>query len=484
MSTRAPAAATQTPPHTLRLARALPRLTPRLTLVATGTLLQAVAFLGWMALPPQASGLQLAAWPLVFMCAVACLVAVVATPPGRLERWPRHARPLALVWSALLASALAFCVVGALWASADLVLTQGQDPAAYVSDAAAFNHFDAELVLAGRNPYVADDAFWTALRQFPAAAATPLRRGRFADEIWPPSTATLRAAVRAETTDPAQRDGSFAPASLHSYPALSFLLAVPAVWAGLGSTLPVSLLGLCGLLLAIGLRLPPGHRLLGWGLLLANVPALLLTLRGSFEVFALLPLVLAWHWLPRRWLSALLVGLGCAIKQVVWPLALLYLVVCARRYGVRETARRAGIALGAFLAPNLPFLVLTPGAWARSLLLPMTLPLFPDGIGLVALARTGLLPLLPAPAYALLELAALAGVALWLWRSRSTLAPLAALPLGLLPLALAWRSLLAYFVWLPALSLVVLVPLLASAETAVAGGEPGVAPVPGDPARE
>jgi uncharacterized membrane protein len=266
--------------------------------------------------------------------------------------------------------------------------------------------------------------------------------------------------VARETAYPSARDGAFAPASLHSYPALAFLVDVPAAWAGLGSTLLVMLCGLIGLGLAIGLRLPAGLRASGWTILLANVMAILLTLRGSFEVFALLPLVLAWQWLPRRTLSSCLLGLGCAVKQVVWPLALLYLIVIARRYGPREALVRAAIAALAFIIPNAPVIVASPTAWARSLFLPFSLPSFPDGIGLVAFARAGALPLRPPGIYAALELLALGGLSLWLATTRRRIPGEALLVLGLLPLALAWRSLLAYFIWLPALTLLAALPLL------------------------
>jgi hypothetical protein len=459
--------------HAYRRSRvfAIPRLSPRLTLVTAGTLLQTISLIGWMSAPTGSSGPTLAPWPLTFLAAVVCFVVTLEAPAAEPERAERKRGLVATARSTVLLIAVAISASLSVWAAADVIVTQGADPAAYVSDAAAFNHFDAQLVLSGRNPYTADDAFWSALRQFPTSAATPLRRGQFAADIWPPDAQSLRTAVRAQIADPTLRDGSFAPESLHSYPALSFLLYVPGVWAGLPSTLPISLLGLCGLLLTVGLGLPAGSRVLGWGLLLANAPALLLTMRGSFEAFAILPLVLAWQFMPRRWLSPALVGFGCAVKQVVWPLAPLYLIVCARRYGWREAVRRGGIALAAFAAPNLPFIVLSPAAWARSMLLPLSLPLFPDGIGLVGLAQVGVMPLLPQWLYAALELVALGGVALWLAKRRRALPPEVALPLGLLVLALAWRSLLAYFVWLPALVLVAVVAPYARRSVSAVGSD-------------
>src|SRR5262249_32791871 len=140
------------------------------------------------------------------------------------------------------------------------------------------------------------------------------------------------------------------------------------------------------------------------------------------------------------------------VKQLVWPLALFYAVIVWRRDGPREAVRRLAIALVSFVLPNLPFLLPAPGAWASSLLLPVTLPIFPSGIGLVGLARAGLLPLWPQAVYAALELLALGALLLWFARARVPPRPELALVVGLLPFFLAWHSLFVYLLAIPALA--------------------------------
>lgn len=442
---------------------ALARLAPpRLALLGLGTVAQTFALARWMAAAGAPSASVALSTAGLFALAVAAQVTAIIVPAPLAApsvQTPRG-RAYALFVAPLLLIALALGALVTLWTAGDLVLHSAQDPGIYVSDAAAFNHYDAGLVLSGRDPYTADAAYWDALRRFPASAATPLRRGHYAASVWGPPESQLRADVARAVANPAARGPEFAPASLHSYPALAFLAYVPAVWAGLGSTLLVSLLALALFFAAIGRQLPARHRLVGWALLVANTLGVVLTLRGSFEALALLPVLLAWQTLPRRWVSPLLLGLACAVKQIAWPLVPLYLVVVARRDGWRAAAPRAPIILGAFILPNLPFALTAPTAWARSLLLPMTLPLFPDGVGLVALARGGLLPLWPPAVYGLLELLALASLAAWLaWRQPAP-RPELALALGLLPLAFAWRSLVAYFVLIPALTLYAAIPLL------------------------
>jgi uncharacterized membrane protein len=124
------------------------------------------------------------------------------------------------------------------------------------------------------------------------------------------------------------------------------------------------------------------------------------------------------------------------------------------RRGERRQAvhRLAGMAVG-FLLPNLPFLVDAPGAWLHSLLLPMSLPMFPLGVGLIAPSVDLGVPTLPAPVYAALELGALAGLVWAFGRRRSRLPAELALVVFALPFLLAWRSLDNYVAFLPIVAL-------------------------------
>lgn len=178
-----------------------------------------------------------------------------------------------------------------------------------------------------------------------------------------------------------------------------------------------------------------------------------LTARGWFEAAGLLPAVLAFRVRGRPLASGVLVGLACAVKQVLWPLAPLCLVLDLRR-GDRRAAlvRTAGMTAG-FLLPNLPFIVDAPAAWLHSMLLPMSLPMFPLGIGLVSPSVDLGLPTLPPIAYALVEVLALGALAWALWRWRDRLHDELALVLFALPFLVAWRSLDNYVAFLPIVAL-------------------------------
>lgn len=431
-------------------------LSPRVALLAVGAV--ALSLSDWTASssgdPRYPLGTLITA--LSLFGGVGALLAAVLIPapwrPAALSARGWRVASLAILAGVALSAVVNLSLIG-------VILFAG--PPTYNSDAAAFNHYNAELVTRGINPYTAGNRFWDAIRQFPEVGATPLRRGIYASSVYGPDLSQVaHVDVPAELADPSRRGPEFSPASLHSYPALAFLIDVPAVRLGLPSTGYTLLLFATGLLLAAGWNAPRGQRMLVWLVLLGNQFLLVGALRGSFEAAALLPALLAWRFLDRRWLSPILLGLACAVKQIVWPLALLNAVIIWRRDGPRAAFERFGTVIAAFLAPNLPFIIAAPRAWATSMLLPMTLPIFPGGVGLIAFPRAGLLPLWPSFIYAGLEALTLAILVLWFARAKTPPRPEIALVVGLLPFLFAWHSLGAYFLVVPTLAVYASLPLV------------------------
>jgi hypothetical protein len=365
--------------------------------------------------------------------------------------------------SRVLVVLLALAAAGSIILGVVTIQGISRDNPHYSSDGAAFNQFNAELVLRGVNPYTADNLFWVAIRQFPHVGATPLDRGRYTAhryDPYGPGLGQIVLDIQQELSNPVKRGPEYDPETLHSYPALAFLVYVPNDLAGLPSTAATGVLFLALFLMVAAWGTPPPLRFYIILILLANQFLLLGVLRGEFESAAYLPAVAAWATLDRRRLSPLLLGLAAAVKQVVWPLVPLYCIIVWRREGSRAALARLGLIAASFLLPNLPFLLLSPAAWARSMLLPMTLPLFPYGVGLIDLTHTGLIPLWPPLVYALLEIAALAALMLWYVASPKLPQPELALLLSLLPFLLAWRSLEEYFLVLPVLAVYAAIPRL------------------------
>ena len=173
--------------------------------------------------------------------------------------------------------------------------------------------------------------------------------------------------------DPSRYAAAFDPRTLHSYPALSFLIYVPLFLVGIQNVMWVNMAAYAALLLWLISLAPRGQR--GW-VAFTGLAALTITF-GSLlletELICLLFLLPAWRLRDRRgWASALLLGLGCAFKQYCWFFAPLFLLDALLRHGWREAVRRALIALAAFLAPNLPFILASPAAWWQSMWLPLS----------------------------------------------------------------------------------------------------------------
>jgi uncharacterized membrane protein len=229
-----------------------------------------------------------------------------------------------------------------------------------------------------------------------------------------------------------------------SYPSLAFLTLIPLVWAGAPTVIPFY--ALCLALLAIfGLRSTrPDLRWWVVLLFLADLPVINSTLTGDLDILYVLLIFLAWITYQRWWLSAILVGLALASKQISWYYLPFYLIFIYQRYGFKSAAARLALASSFFFILNLPFIVWSASGWVAGMLAPVRDPMFPEGAGLIALSVGKLLPFWPKESYSMLEGLGLVAALIWYWKwARER--PEAAMLLAVLPLFLAWRSLPSYF---------------------------------------
>ncbi|MEO7003000.1 MAG: hypothetical protein ABI068_14385 [Ktedonobacterales bacterium] len=422
---------------------------------------------------------------LTLLCSFGGLaVLVLATMPIKLpRRWYRRLmqwRHLSAIFSGIMAAASLVVFV----AAASLIFS-GLLSNSFLSDVISFSYVNARLVLTGHNPYVSDASFVPALQRFPNAIETPLRRGAFGSGYDYPALNHINDVEHRYLTDPGQMHGEFDQNTLHSYPALSFLIYVPLIWAGVDNILLLHMVVFWALFAWLVWLTPPGWR--HWGALAAGaaLPILLYSLMLDTEVICVAFLLTAWHYRNRNWwASAILLGLGCAFKQYAWFFVPFFLLdawleqgrwaapfaedFSIRARGWRHVGRttlaalisggwgavstRTGVMLAAFLAPNLPFMLLSPSAWFHSLWLPMTEPLFPTGMGVIALFTGHALPWLPPYIFTVMEALALLAT-LWVfirWRPKLRES---ALLLALIPLLFAFRSLPNYFAVAPWLAL-------------------------------
>ena len=453
MSTTTPVAATE-PGAFARWARhwiVVPRQSTaaRLTLVALALALQNL-----LELPrdpvTHALGATLTG-VLVFLTLAASLVlllAAVGVHPPR-WRWPyrRQAQIAALCLTLLV-------VPLGIFQSAKVVVASFSAPQ-YANDGTTLDHYAAQQLLDGHNPYVTSDivAAMRALHQDPANI-TPLRQGAFANTppTEYPSKDELRTVFARQPVGSPDAVSAFE--SRVSYPALAFLPLVPFVWAGLPSVVLFFALCLLALVALLVRSAPPDCRLWLALLVLADTPLLNAALVGDLDVFYILLLFIAWRWWRRPLVSTVAFGLALAAKQLAWFFAPFYLLLVWRRSGARAAVRRLVGGVAIFAVINAPFVVNNPGAWVRGVLAPQLDPMFPLGNGLVRLSLAGVLPLAPAPVYLALEVLAIAACLLIYWRMPRPDAGLGFV-LAVAPLWFAWRSLTTYFyfVTLPALAL-------------------------------
>lgn len=400
----------------------------------------------------QAHRLTLAA-PITFIASLAGLFALIAVARAlgkapKETRWELAGRAVMTVIMAAMALASFLLAVAGLYA-----VTVEQPSSAYLNDVISFSAANAHALLAGRNPYTDDANFIPTLIVYSHAPATPIQGPVFGYGYNYPLQTYVFKIDQAYIHDPIRYAAAFDPRTLHSYPALSFLIYVPLFLVGIQNVMWVNIAAYVALLLWLVSLAPRGER--AWAAF-TGLAALTVTF-GSLlletELICLLFLLPAWRLRDRRgWVSALLLGLGCAYKQYCWIFAPLFLLDVTLRHGWREAARRALIALVAFLAPNLPFIIASPAAWWQSMWLPLSVATFPQGLGLVTLALGRFLPPLSKVVFTVLEIGAM-GAILWLFaRYRERLREAAPL-LALAPLLFAFRSPPNYFAVAPWLAL-------------------------------
>jgi hypothetical protein len=375
------------------------------------------------------------------------LLAAVARQPPR-WRWPYRRG----VQIAALCLTLAVVPLGA--AQCVKIGVASVSAPQYSNDGTTLDHYAAQQLLDGHNPYATSNIV-DAVRYLhqDAAFTTPLRQGVFGSRAPGdyPSEAERRAVFDQQAGYPG---GPVEFESQVSYPALAFLPLVPFVWAGLPSV--VLFFALCLLALAIVLIRGAPRDTQFWLalLLLADTPLLNATLVGDLDVFYILLLFVAWRWFHRPVAATLAFGLALAAKQLAWFFAPFYLLYIWRRSGGRAALERLAGAIAIFAVINAPFVINNPAAWLRGVLAPQLDPMFPLGTGLVRLSLAGVLPLAPSGVYFALESLAILVCLFVYWRERRPAAGMGFV-LPVLPLWFAWRSLTTYFyfVTLPALVL-------------------------------
>ena len=230
----------------------------------------------------------------------------------------------------------------------------------YRIDSISYTHYSAVLLMQGRNPYA--ESMLPSLSAFhvPADAWSPLEGG-----------------------------GLFGTSP---YPPLAFLVYVPIL--ALGAT-DVRIVYLAFHLAGLGilyLRAPPAFRGVAPIGLVMTLELVQYTPWGVPDILWVVPGLLMATDLGRPARAGIWYGIACAFKQTPWLLApFLFLWYWHRHRGDVRTTLVAfgGVAAGAFLLVNAPFVAWNPSAWAAAMFAPLTSLQAPTGLGLSSLAAYG-----------------------------------------------------------------------------------------------
>lgn len=324
----------------------------------------------------------------------------------------------------------------------------------YSNDGAVMDLASAQRVLAGHDPYEKSSIVLAlATLNAPATTVTPLMEGQFRGAPTYPSEAAIQQAF---LSDLRYRPRAIPPEfeSKYNYPTGSFLFILPFVAAGFHDMRLLYVFVVLLFAAYLWWRMPRSLRFLAPFIVLADVPLIVLTAGGQPDpIYGFFLMVGYGEW-RRRWTSSTAMGLAVGTKQLAWFFLPFYAVVIYREYGLRETLRRIGVIALVSGLMNLPWALQSPGAFASSVWAPMIDPMFPLGIGIIALFVSGILPMLPKIAFTLMEVGSWLGSATVFARWR-VLTPASGVVLAALPMFFAWRSLASYFYLVPLLALAV-----------------------------
>jgi uncharacterized membrane protein len=237
----------------------------------------------------------------------------------------------------------------------------------YGGDPLVFNHYSASLVLKGQNPYVHSMAPGYSELGVAEHVISPTLSGGVIDNF--------------------------------TYPALSFLLYVPFLWAGVTDIRWISLLFYIAAYSLIYFKSPKPLRPVIL-LPLFIIPSILDNIGGNDDmvwVVFLIPMAL---YMTNTRLSGLFYGIACAFKQTPLILAPFLLIwiwksneSMDRKHRLLKLVEFSAISGATFVAFNLPFIIADAHAWCVGVLAPFTAATVPHGSGLSMLSQVGLLDL-------------------------------------------------------------------------------------------
>lgn len=233
------------------------------------------------------------------------------------------------------------------------------------TDGHLFMETAARFVLAGKNPYAERLADAFRIYPMPMSQVTPLVDGDFSDRV--------------------------------AYPALSFLVLVPALLLHI----PTYLVYACAFIAAASIviqKAPGWARPFVVAVFISDEAFSAFSFGGVTDTVWVLFVVgaVVW-WRSRPTAAAFLIGLACSYKQHPWFLVPLLVLRIAHDHSERPwgpAARRfLAITAGVFALVNVVFVLIGPHRWLNGVSEPLAAPMAQLSEGLTALSMTGVIPM-------------------------------------------------------------------------------------------
>jgi hypothetical protein len=317
----------------------------------------------------------------------------------------------------------------------------------YGDDTASI-HQAAENLLGGGNPYTNFDMLEAIDKyEMPVTRVTPLQQGAFTDAFPLPTDEQMEAveerARAANDPDPPEF------LSKLCYPAGAFVFVTPFVGMGMEDIRIFYVLCVLVMAAVIFWKCPNVLRPLVVIVFATNIMLWNDVAGGRTDIFYVLLILLGWTWRRHLLLSAVLMGLAAATKQMAWVFVLFYLALQLREMGLKQSLKLAGLIAGTFLAVNIPFLIDAPKVWLDGILAEAMEPYFPRGVGLSVFSVAGMLPA-EKGLFLVLEIIALIGALVWYY-FKCLKYPHVGLLLAVLPFFFNWHSDARYLYFAPLL---------------------------------
>ncbi len=235
----------------------------------------------------------------------------------------------------------------------------------FMTDELLYDFLSAGIIVHGGNPYIATNLS-SLLNTYsvPLSARTFLTNGQYASGFYYPAMAAVVL---------------IPSVLLHSDPRAEILIFTAGI--------------LIGVYLSSGRNSGENAPMIMALFLLSNLGVVMSAGTSIVDPIWAFFLVMAFMTRKHSYLSAVLLGISLATKQLSWIFMPFFIIFTVQEKGGKAAAGYFSISLLAFALLNMPYLALSPGSWFISMISPEMLQILGAGQGLGTISFAGFLPI-------------------------------------------------------------------------------------------